>query len=188
MKIQFKNLGPLKSGEIDISKRVNLFVGYNNSGKTYASLLLWSLFDYETKPFEFKKNELNFNFEFVGNPIEIEITSAIAESATDEYISQIIKTSVPSTFNVTANDEIVKRLKIDFNEDALDAIKSFKDRHMFFTMSNERDIKAYSLQKEANSCIIKFNQENPKGINNANFNFNDFNLDTIGGRDPIIQY
>ena len=44
---------------------------------------------------------------------------------------------------------------------------------MFFTMSNERDIKAYSLQKEANSCIIKFNQENPKGINNANFNFND---------------
>ncbi|MGB1242858.1 MAG: AAA family ATPase, partial [Chitinophagales bacterium] len=44
MKLQVQNLGPIKFGEIDLSKRFYVFVGYNNSGKTYVGQLLWSLF------------------------------------------------------------------------------------------------------------------------------------------------
>lgn len=43
MKLQVQNLGPIRSGEIDLSKRFYVFVGYNNSGKTYMSQLLWGI-------------------------------------------------------------------------------------------------------------------------------------------------
>jgi hypothetical protein len=48
MKLAFKNLGAIKSGEIDIDKQFYLFVGYNNSGKTYLSKLLFTIFHDDT--------------------------------------------------------------------------------------------------------------------------------------------
>ena len=46
MKIKFKNLGPIESGEIDFNdlKGINLIIGKNNTGKTYLSNLLYSFF------------------------------------------------------------------------------------------------------------------------------------------------
>ena len=49
MKLQVKNLGPIRQGTIDLDRRFYVFVGYNNSGKTYMSQLLWSLVDKETR-------------------------------------------------------------------------------------------------------------------------------------------
>jgi predicted ATP-dependent endonuclease of OLD family len=43
MKLLVKNLGPIKQGEIDLSKRFFVFVGYNNTGKTYMAQVLWSV-------------------------------------------------------------------------------------------------------------------------------------------------
>ena len=43
MKLRVKNLGPIKQGEIDLSKRFFVFVGYNNTGKTYMAQVLWSV-------------------------------------------------------------------------------------------------------------------------------------------------
>ena len=46
MKLSVKNLGPIKQGEIDLSKRFSVFVGYNNSGKTYMAQVIWTMFRY----------------------------------------------------------------------------------------------------------------------------------------------
>ncbi|MCU0391913.1 MAG: ATP-binding protein [Thermoflexibacter sp.] len=48
MKLVVENLGPIKHGEIDLSKDFYVFVGYNNSGKTYMSQLLWTVLNLET--------------------------------------------------------------------------------------------------------------------------------------------
>jgi AAA15 family ATPase/GTPase len=56
MQLIIQNLGSIKQGQIDLSKRFYIFVGYNNSGKTYVSQLLWSLFNEETFV-EFADNE-----------------------------------------------------------------------------------------------------------------------------------
>jgi predicted ATPase len=48
MKLKFKNLGAIKEGEIDMDKRFYLFVGYNGTGKTYLSKLLFTVFHLET--------------------------------------------------------------------------------------------------------------------------------------------
>jgi predicted ATPase len=44
MQLIIQNFGPIKTGQIELSKKLYVFVGYNNSGKTYFSQLLWSLF------------------------------------------------------------------------------------------------------------------------------------------------
>jgi AAA15 family ATPase/GTPase len=48
MKLVVENLGPIKHGEIDLAKDFYVFVGYNNSGKTYMSQLLWTVLNFET--------------------------------------------------------------------------------------------------------------------------------------------
>ena len=48
MQLIINNLGPIKQGEIDLAKNFYVFVGYNNSGKTYMSHLFWTLFNENT--------------------------------------------------------------------------------------------------------------------------------------------
>lgn len=45
MILNIKNLGPLKKVELDISKKILFFVGFNNSGKTYLSQLIWGIYN-----------------------------------------------------------------------------------------------------------------------------------------------
>ncbi|MEN0048928.1 MAG: AAA family ATPase [Bacteroidota bacterium] len=44
MKLRVENLGPIKHAEIDLTKKFYVFVGYNNSGKTYMARLLSHLY------------------------------------------------------------------------------------------------------------------------------------------------
>lgn len=43
MKIEVKNLGNIREGVFDISKKLTLFCGPNNTGKTYVSYVIYSL-------------------------------------------------------------------------------------------------------------------------------------------------
>lgn len=43
MRIQIKNLGNVEHGDLDISKRLTVFCGPNNTGKTYVSYVIYSL-------------------------------------------------------------------------------------------------------------------------------------------------
>ena len=43
MKIQIKNLGPVKDATIDLSKKMNVFCGGNSTGKTYMAYLLYTI-------------------------------------------------------------------------------------------------------------------------------------------------
>jgi hypothetical protein len=47
MELIIQNLGPIKGNQqsIDLSKNFFIFLGYNNSGKTYVSQLLWTIFN-----------------------------------------------------------------------------------------------------------------------------------------------
>ncbi|MDM3854544.1 MAG: AAA family ATPase [Aphanizomenon gracile PMC649.10] len=47
MKLIIKNLGPIKNNTqaIDLSKDFFVFVGRNNSGKSYVAQLLWAIFN-----------------------------------------------------------------------------------------------------------------------------------------------
>ncbi|EDN68609.1 conserved hypothetical protein [Beggiatoa sp. PS] len=43
MKIQIQNLGPIKQGEVDLSKNLTIFAGPNNTGKSHTAYLIYGL-------------------------------------------------------------------------------------------------------------------------------------------------
>ena len=43
MKVRIRNLGAIGEGSIDLSKRINLLCGYNGTGKTYFSYVIYGL-------------------------------------------------------------------------------------------------------------------------------------------------
>ena len=44
MGVTIKNFGPIRSGQIKL-KPLTIFMGSNNSGKSYAALLIYSIID-----------------------------------------------------------------------------------------------------------------------------------------------
>ena len=55
MKIKISNLGAVKEGTIDLTKRINLFCGHNGTGKTYLAYVIYGLLmrnDYVDNNFE----------------------------------------------------------------------------------------------------------------------------------------
>lgn len=43
MKIEIKNLGAVKRAQLDLTKKLTLFCGHNNTGKTYVSYIIYAL-------------------------------------------------------------------------------------------------------------------------------------------------
>ena len=100
MKLEVRNFGKIKKGTIDLDKKVTVFVGYNNSGKTYMSQLLWklnSLGDFFLNIIDFeayvKKNITSKN--------SFHITKEVVDEIVMIYTNDIKKYYVPDTFNVS---------------------------------------------------------------------------------------
>jgi len=49
MKLLINNLGSIRNNNqaIDLTKKFYTFIGYNNSGKTLVSQLLWTIFNHD---------------------------------------------------------------------------------------------------------------------------------------------
>ena len=111
MNINFKNLGPIKNGQIDLTKKFYLFVGYNNSGKTYTSQLLWSIFN--------KKTIKNFSQitdieSYISNDT-IRLTKKNLSNILTKFSSFLKTTILPSIFNLEENESILKEFDLEFD-------------------------------------------------------------------------
>ncbi len=58
MKVKVENFGKIKSAEIDLRK-MNLFIGDNNSGKSYLSSLIYGLFNNKFTIYNYLENSWN---------------------------------------------------------------------------------------------------------------------------------
>ena len=88
MKLAFKNLGAIKSGEIDIDKQFYLFVGYNNSGKTYLSKLLFTIFHDDTMQ-GFPNEELVAKIGNIISGNKIELTDKFVKNLLDGFAKHL---------------------------------------------------------------------------------------------------
>lgn len=110
MKILIENLGPIKRGEIPLNSHILFFVGYNNSGKSYATQLIWAIYNEKFRN-EFLE-ELNYNKITRVKKIEnFILTEEILLKLIDEfelYITEKIHTIYQ------LNKENFKKFKIKF--------------------------------------------------------------------------
>jgi len=108
MKIQIKELGPIKEGEIDLSKKINVFCGQNSTGKTYLAFIIYAL----------TKERIS------RNPLKIDLALLIENGETDIQIDtkalykykietiKEIKSNLDSIFGIS--EEISKEIFKDF--------------------------------------------------------------------------
>jgi predicted ATPase len=112
MQLVIKNFCTLKTGEIDLSKRFYVFVGYNNSGKTYVSHLLWAIFnekniDKFSKAVEIEKLNL-------GDSCHFEISQELIDNILNKLASFLTEKVIPEIFNVEKNHLILEGFSIQF--------------------------------------------------------------------------
>lgn len=110
MKIQIKELGAIKEGTIDLSKKINIFCGPNGTGKTYMAFAIYSISAIRNKSFGYsmdekvikqllEKNEaiISIDIEFLWNYRISEITTikdnlgnlfSISENKTKDFFSK----------------------------------------------------------------------------------------------------
>ena len=109
MEIDIKNLGNVQSGHLDISKKLTLFCGPNNTGKTYVSYIVYALlksrryYDAEITP--------DFSDFYVKGVIEFQLNKDIVLRYRKSRVNSI-HSSLESVFGLSSTE--VKGLFEDF--------------------------------------------------------------------------
>jgi len=161
MKLLIENLGPIKNNTqtIDLSKKFYVFVGANNSGKTYVSQLLWTIFNEDIiKEFadsvEFK--EINFQND------RIEITEKLLFSIL-EKLPFFLKDKLAEIYHTENNDESLEKSNISLSfEFEIDQFKNrgFKGGFLIPIDNKSEKVQGILFVKSPNSLEVNIERKN----------------------------
>jgi energy-coupling factor transporter ATP-binding protein EcfA2 len=110
MKLVINKFPPITQRcEIDLSKKVILFVGKNNSGKTYLSQLIWGIYNFDDNNYAYEKDLIPINF-ITQNNLKSEVSFVLKEDVLEKISLNFVK-----FFKRNSIKEIFKKnLVIDF--------------------------------------------------------------------------
>ncbi len=146
MRLQVKNLGPIKKGEIDLDKRFYVFVGYNNSGKTYMSQVMSTLWRGSFALGYTKSNERSVSINGISS---IEITDEIVNKVHTEIQSILVE---QVKVNFRSNNKQFSNLEISF-VDFKEFVKSF-DFKFYIDNSFGLEDKYFYISKKKGSLNL----------------------------------
>lgn len=137
MKIEIQNLGAIRQAEIDLSKRLTLFCGPNNSGKTYAAFIIYALTKSGLKYFRTSsKNEVIPELINHQKAIYKINPENIWKYRNDELKG--LKASLDSIYGIS--EEVVKNLFNDFDLKIIETKSEFEDSISKMEFENELKI------------------------------------------------
>ena len=126
MKIQINNLGNVEYGDLDISKRLTVFCGPNNTGKTYVSYVIYSLL----KPqYYFDNTDVpNLSKVLVEDKVLFELTSKNINTYRKNKL-QNISSNLESLFGISDSDKLslFKNLNLQYGLSDAEFMKSVAD-------------------------------------------------------------
>lgn len=162
MQLIIKNLGSIETGEIDLSKKFYVFVGYNNSGKTYVSQLLWAIFNEQSiKKFSESANLETFN---LADGNRFEITQNLIDNLLHQYAVFLTNKVVLDTFNVPKEHCILSDFSIAFQCDVAE-ISPYQWKSTVSHPIEEHEFLTFSKQKGALTINVEQQQVGNKPIN-----------------------
>lgn len=152
MKINFKNLGAIKEGTIDLNK-LNIFCGENNTGKTYLNYFLYTVMkvirDINLITERKTINKENFNGEeFLIDGAELLI------SEMENILSQIenrILEELPRVFNIKKEFFSRTQVKIELSEEE---IRKQLNKEIEYTLLFSGDKKIFWLKRKKMKFIL----------------------------------
>jgi AAA15 family ATPase/GTPase len=155
MRLIIQNFGPIKQGEIDLTKKFYMFVGYNNTGKTYVSQLLWSLFNEDTiENFSNNVNIPELHFEAIGKD-HFEITPQILDKILGEFALFLKQVILPKIFNVDRDYFVENNLFLNFKYD-INQVKHHEFKAVAGIKTNKKNQDIFTISKEKNSLLVKY--------------------------------
>jgi AAA15 family ATPase/GTPase len=158
MQLTIKNFGPIKKGEIDLSKKFYVFVGYNNSGKTYVSQLLWALCNAKTiRKFSQSKEIEGLSVE---DHNRFEITQNLIDDILNRFSAFLTTKVVPEIFNVSKDHFILNNFSVTFALE-LNEIRDYTGKlaiqspHVGETNLN----RFFLFNKQKDSFVVEFEEQ-----------------------------
>ncbi len=118
MLMSIKNFGPIDEGRIDLSKKFYLFVGHNNSGKTYVAQLLWGIFHPSTRRKFFDSLKKNGNsYIKADSDSSYHITDESIRNLLKDYSDFIVNETIPEIFNLEKDHFLTENFSLEFLPD-----------------------------------------------------------------------
>jgi predicted ATPase len=154
MKIKLENLGAIKDADFDLSKRLIVFCGPNNSGKTYAAFIIYALTKSSIQYFR-SQSQNAFIQQLIKNQkanfrIQVKEIWNFRESELEK-----VKKSLDSIFGIS--EDVQKSLFDDFSIKVNQTEKEFEES--ILQMNFKNDIKINNtlihLEKKANTKEIQ---------------------------------
>lgn len=154
MELLIKNLGPIKNNKqsIDLSKRFYIFVGYNNSGKTYVSQVLWAIFN--------QKTIYKFSNQATLEDIQIELNNAVVidqkliDNIIDEY-ARFLEKEILTILNIENDSPLAKNISISLSC-SIDEVEQHKgETSITITAETSEKIEYLLMKKEEKSLQVK---------------------------------
>ena len=161
MKLLIENLGPIKNNKqtIDLSKKFYVFVGANNSGKTYVSQLLWTIFNEDliidfANYVEFEEIDLQSD--------RIEINEKLLSDILEKF-SSFLENKLLEIYHIENNNYNLGKLPISLSfEVEIEECKSreFRGGLLRQNPSRSEEFESISFLKPENSLVINIKREN----------------------------
>jgi hypothetical protein len=187
MELIIKNLGPIKGNQqsIDLSKKFFIFLGYNNSGKTYVSQLLWTIFN-QDKHIQFIKSSFsNGILENVSEQSQgqwqIELTQTLIDSILEKF-SLFLEEEIFTVLNQDKPNNIARNNpSFSFKANINDFVNRKFDDISSINILLGNDILPFSkgplkinlkVTKESGKQTLKFSLHGIKGLAEDSWRFN----------------
>lgn len=156
MLLTVKNFGPIKKATIDLTKRMYVFVGYNNSGKTYMSQLLFALLNpaniekYVAWPY-FDEFDIN-----LVNDTKLEVSEKLVNKIIKSYVLFFKKEITHRTFNITSFSSLIKNVDIQVSDILLKQIqaKTFSSIYVTSDIRTQPITIKFTCKKLTNRFVI----------------------------------
>lgn len=135
--------------EIDLSKKVTLFVGKNNAGKTYISQLVWAINNFDPSSSEYIDFEQDSSIRFIKEGITQEIIKELDCDFMDVLSRNYSKFISKDDFETIFKEKIDADISVEFN------LSDIKEKSISNVIEGNNWKLSYS--KERNSLLFKIN-------------------------------
>jgi predicted ATPase len=143
MEIEIKNLGAVKSAKFDLNKKLTVFCGPNNSGKTYVAFMIYALTKAGNKFFRNSDGESLVNDLLKNEEVDLKIDyEQIWQYRNNELLD--IKKSLDSIYGIS--EDVANHLFKDFDISILQTKEEFITNISNCSFSNEVELRSTKIQ------------------------------------------
>lgn len=173
MNIQINNLGPIKNGKIPLNADLLFFVGFNNSGKSYATQLIWALYNQNFREKFIEELKLN-KITRVQKIENFVFDEAIAIKLITEF-EKYIKNKIHTLYNLEREKFVNFNIKFELKENELTHIIENEGGSFSIAKGTDENIKKITIHRDVSSKKISIDGS-----------INDIDLETL--KKKIIEF